>query len=126
MAVRVNRDGLTFNGVLRLPGIIRIRQGYGGRVDPSYRRLFKEFFAPMPEKHQACGDRVKPAALRNEHRQCNAFPGNRLFRDICCRALIIQKLECFYKLESGYTAVEQKPCNSERAAPPVEPVKDRE
>src|SRR5215470_17542361 len=106
VAVAINRDGLALNISAGLGGVIRLRHGYGGRVRHRSRRLAKEFLAPMPEQHQARGDRVKPATLRNEHRQSNAFPGNRLFRDICCRALIIQKLECLYELKSGYTAVE--------------------
>ena len=57
VAVGVDRGGFTLNAVT----------GLGGVIDPSYRRLGKKLFAPMPEQHQACRDRVEPAALRNEH-----------------------------------------------------------
>ena len=57
VAVGVDRGGFTLNAVTGLAGV----------TDPSYRRLAEEFFAPMPQQHQACRDRVKPAALRNEH-----------------------------------------------------------
>ena len=67
VSVGVDRGGFTFNAVTGLAGVIRLRQGYGGRADRSYRRLDKEFFAPVPEQNQTCRDRVEPAALRNEH-----------------------------------------------------------
>src|SRR6476660_9784534 len=53
VAVSVDRSGLTIRGV--------------GLADFGNRRLDKKLFAPMPEQYQARRDRVKPAALRNEH-----------------------------------------------------------
>src|SRR5215471_6141984 len=80
VAVAINRDGLSLNLFTGLAGV-NFRYGYGGRVRRSSRRLAKEFFPPMPEQYKACGDRVEPAALGNEHRLCNAFPSNGFFRD---------------------------------------------
>ena len=46
--------------------------------------------------------------------------------DICRSTLVIQKLKGLEELKAGYTAVKQKTCNREGAAPAVEPIKDRE
>ena len=44
VAVGVDRGGFTLNGVTGLAGVIRLRQGYGGRADRSYRRLAERIF----------------------------------------------------------------------------------
>ena len=46
--------------------------------------------------------------------------------DICRSTLVIQKLKGLEELKAGYTAVKQKTCYREGAAPAVEPIKDRE
>src|SRR5205807_403562 len=46
--------------------------------------------------------------------------------DVCRSTLVIQKLKGLEELKAGYTAVKQKTCYREGAAPAVEPIKDRE
>src|SRR5712691_4947208 len=78
------------------------------------------FFAPVPKQQKPGRDRVKQAALRDEHREWNTFPGNR------AASLVIEEFETVENLEAGHTTVEKETGHTERSAPTVKCIKGRE
>ena len=77
------------------------------------------FPPPMHQKQQPRWNRVKQAALGDEHRQRDAFPGD-LFR------LVIDKVKLLKKRVAGEAAVEKKSGNPEGAAPAIKAIEGRE
>ena len=56
VAVSVDRGGFTLNGVTGLAGVIRLRQGYGGRADPATGDWMKNF-------SRQCQSSTRPAGI---------------------------------------------------------------
>jgi hypothetical protein len=87
----------------------RIRQGRfaRGRIESR---------APLIEKKQSGGKGVEQTSLRDEHRQRNAFPGNRIV------ALVVLKDELLEHGKARHSTVEKESRNPEVAGPAVEGV----